>query len=126
MGKGDSERSRRVTVRSEDAPVNTGATAWPSDGEAFVAVRRMQNKLHCWADADRVRRFDDLYNLVCDPKVLAMAWERVAGNKGCAHRRDRPGHRGLDRHPVRGGDVPARDPGSTAVPRLSHRHRCGG
>ena len=67
---------------SEDASVNTGATAWPSDGEAFVAVRRMQNKLHCWAGADGARRFDDLYNLVCDPKVLAMAWERVAGNKG--------------------------------------------
>ncbi len=26
--------------------------------------------------------FDDLYNLVCDPTVLTMAWERVAGNKG--------------------------------------------
>ena len=95
-----------MTVMSEDASVNTGATAWPSDGEAFVAVRRMQNKLHCWAGADGARRFDDLYNLVCDPKVLAMAWERVAGNKG-AHRRDRSGHRGLDRVPVRGGDVSA-------------------
>ena len=42
----------------------------------------MQNKLHCWAAADRGRRFDDLYNLVCDPTVLTMAWERVAGNKG--------------------------------------------
>ncbi|MEV0186461.1 hypothetical protein AB0I54_45755 [Streptomyces sp. NPDC050625] len=31
------------------------------------------------AVADRV---DDLYNLVCDPAFLAMAWERVAGNKG--------------------------------------------
>ena len=71
-----------MTVRSEDAPVNTGAATWPSYGEAFVAVRRMQNKLHCWAGADSVRRFDDLYNLVCDPKVLAMAWERVAGNQG--------------------------------------------
>ena len=71
-----------MTVRSEDAPVNTGATAWPSYGEAFVAVRRIQNKLRCWANADRARRFDDLYNLVCDPKVLAMAWERVAGNQG--------------------------------------------
>jgi RNA-directed DNA polymerase len=67
---------------SEDAPVNTGAAAWPSYGQAFVAVRRMQNKLHCWAGVDRVRRFDDLYNLVCDPKVLTMAWERVAGNTG--------------------------------------------
>ena len=50
--------------------------------QAFVAVRRIQSKLHCWAGADRGRRFDDLYNLVCDPSVLTMAWERVAGNTG--------------------------------------------
>ena len=71
-----------MTVRSEDAPVNTGAAAGPSEGGAFVAVRKIQNKLHCWAGADSARRFDDLYNLVSDPKVLAMAWERVAGNQG--------------------------------------------
>lgn len=67
---------------SEDAPVNTGATGWPNDARAFLAVRRMQTKLHGWAAADRGRRFDDLYNLVCDPAFLTMAWERVAGNKG--------------------------------------------
>ena len=82
MGKGDSERSRDVTVSSEDAPVNTGAATGPSESGAFVAVRKIQNKLHCWASTDRARRFDDLYNLVSDPKVLAMAWERVAGNQG--------------------------------------------
>jgi RNA-directed DNA polymerase len=71
-----------VTVRSEDASVNTGAAGWPSYGQAFVAVRRIQNKLHCWAAADRGRRFDDLYNLVWDPTVLTLAWERVAGNMG--------------------------------------------
>ena len=43
---------------------------------------KIQNKLHCWAGADRARRFDDLYNLVCDLNVLTMAWQRVAGNKG--------------------------------------------
>ena len=67
---------------SEDAPVNTGATAWPSDVLAYLVVRRMQTKLHCWAVTDGGRRFDDLYNLVCDPAFLTMAWERVAGNKG--------------------------------------------
>jgi RNA-directed DNA polymerase len=71
-----------VTVTSEDAPVNTGAVAWPSASEAHAAVRSIQCKLHCWAGADGVRRFDDLYNLVCDPRVLTVAWERVAGNKG--------------------------------------------
>jgi len=71
-----------VAVMSEDASVNTGATAWPSESEAHLVVRRIQDKLHCWAGADGVRRFDDLYNLVCDPAVLTVAWERVAGNKG--------------------------------------------
>jgi len=42
----------------------------------------MQTKLHCWAVGDPGRRFDDLYNLVCDPAFLMVAWERVAGNKG--------------------------------------------
>jgi RNA-directed DNA polymerase len=42
----------------------------------------MQTKLHGWAATDRGRRFDDLWNLVCDPAFLTMAWERVAGNKG--------------------------------------------
>jgi len=67
---------------SEDAPVNTGAIAWPRSSEAHAMVRSIQGKLHCWAGADRARRFDDLYNLVCDPRVLAVAWERVAGNTG--------------------------------------------
>lgn len=71
-----------MTVRSEDASVNIDAAAWPSYGQAFMAVRRIQNKLHCRASVDHARRFDDLYNLVCEPKVLTMAWERVAGNTG--------------------------------------------
>jgi len=58
-----------VTVMSEDAPVNTGARPYGSYGK----VRRIQNKLHCWAVADRGRRFDDLFNLVCDPAVLTEA-----------------------------------------------------
>ena len=41
MGKGDSEKEQQVTVRSEDASVNTGAAAWPSFGQAFVAVRKI-------------------------------------------------------------------------------------
>ena len=70
----------------EDALVNTGAVCWPGEDRAWWAVRRMQTKLHCWAAAesnkDSGRRFDDLYNLVCDPAFLMVAWERVAGNKG--------------------------------------------
>lgn len=67
---------------SEDAPVNTGAASAPSFARAYAAVRRMQTKLHGWAVTDGGRRFDDLYNLVCDPAFLTMAWERVAQNKG--------------------------------------------
>ena len=45
-------------------------------------VLEIQTKLHRWANDDPHRRFDDLYNLVTDPGVLLMAWERVAGNTG--------------------------------------------
>ncbi|MCA1821353.1 MAG: group II intron reverse transcriptase/maturase, partial [Pseudonocardia sp.] len=45
-------------------------------------VRRMQTKLHQWATEDPGRRFDDLYNLIYHPDFLAVAWERVRGNKG--------------------------------------------
>jgi RNA-directed DNA polymerase len=42
----------------------------------------MQTKLHQWATSDPGRRFDDLFNLVCDPAFLVLAWSRVRGNKG--------------------------------------------
>ncbi|MFL5909799.1 MAG: hypothetical protein ACJ768_04420 [Gaiellaceae bacterium] len=42
----------------------------------------MQAKLHLWAVDDPGRRFDDLYNLIHHPDFLAVAWERVRGNKG--------------------------------------------
>jgi RNA-directed DNA polymerase len=45
-------------------------------------VREIQTKLHRWAIEDPDRRFDDLYNLVCDPGLLLVAWDRVRGNKG--------------------------------------------
>ena len=67
---------------SEDAPVNTGAVAWPDDFTASVMVRRMQAKLHRWATEDPGRRFGDLFNLVYDPAFLVTAWQRVSTNKG--------------------------------------------
>ncbi|KAB8196351.1 group II intron reverse transcriptase/maturase [Nonomuraea phyllanthi] len=51
----------------------------------FRAERRVleiQTKLHRWAAADGGRRFDDLFNLVCDPAFLLVGWDRVRGNKG--------------------------------------------
>lgn len=64
-----------------EAPVNTDAP-WSTLGEARARVLGMQTKLHQWAAADGSRRFDDLYNLVCDPVFLRLAWERVATNVG--------------------------------------------
>jgi RNA-directed DNA polymerase len=63
--------------------VNTGEPlAWPDLFSAQQRVRRMQAKLHHWAAGDPGRRFDDLFNLVCHPDFLVVAWERVRGNKG--------------------------------------------
>lgn len=45
-------------------------------------VLGIQAKLHRWAVNDHRHRFKDLYNLVCDPAVLAVAWNRVKGNRG--------------------------------------------
>ena len=42
----------------------------------------MQTKLHHWAAADPGRRFDDLFNFVCDSATLLVAFDRVAGNTG--------------------------------------------
>jgi RNA-directed DNA polymerase len=61
--------------------VNTDAP-WPGADEAWARVLRIQTKLHQWATDDPDRRFDDLYNLVCDPAVLVDAWHRVRGNRG--------------------------------------------
>src|SRR3954447_12305622 len=82
MGKDGSESKQGGTVMSEDAPVKAGAVLWPEEGWAQGTVRRTQTKLHRWAAGDPGRRFDDLYNLVCDPAFLVVAWQRVAGNAG--------------------------------------------
>jgi RNA-directed DNA polymerase len=61
--------------------VNTGAS-WPSPMEARTRVLKIQTKLHQWAGDDPVCRFDDLFNLVTDPAMLQVAWERVRSNRG--------------------------------------------
>lgn len=63
--------------------MNTG-TPWPSISfkEAEERVLRIQTKLHRWAADDPTCRFCDLFNLVCDPAFLLVAWRRVKGNKG--------------------------------------------
>jgi RNA-directed DNA polymerase len=61
--------------------VNTAAP-FPDADEAWWRVLKIQVKLHQWAIDDADRRFDDLWNLVCDPAVLADAWQRVRSNRG--------------------------------------------
>src|SRR3981081_4159005 len=82
MGKGGSVSVKEGKVMSEDAPVNTGAVRWPDPDSAYLAVRRMQTKLHRWAGENSSRRFGDLFNLVYDPAFLVCAWDRVSTNKG--------------------------------------------
>jgi RNA-directed DNA polymerase len=73
---------RRSTVNTD--------VLWPEPEWAESQVLRIQTKLHQWATDDPERRFDDLYNLVCDPAFLVVAWERVRGNRGA---RSVSGHR---------------------------------
>ena len=61
--------------------MNTVAS-FPVAIEAWARVLKIQTKLHQWAIDDPDRRFDDFWNLVCDPFVLADAWERVRSNRG--------------------------------------------
>jgi RNA-directed DNA polymerase len=61
--------------------VNTGAP-WPTAEQAEARVLGIQAKLHRWAIDDPTRRFDDLFNLVCDPAFLLVGWRRVRGNMG--------------------------------------------
>jgi RNA-directed DNA polymerase len=56
--------------------------SWPTPQEATARVLKIQAKLHRWASNDRRHRFDDLFNLVCDPAVLVVARHRVRTNKG--------------------------------------------
>jgi len=66
----------------------------------FWAERRVlgiQTKLHQWATDDTGRRFDDLFNLVCDPAFLLIAWERVRTNRGART----AGVDGISAHAVR-------------------------
>ena len=57
----------------------------PAPLDAKVAAERVlgwQTKLHRWAAQDERARFGDLFNLVCDPATLLVAWERVKRNRG--------------------------------------------
>ena len=57
-------------------------TPWPSVDDARTRVLDIQKKLHRWTKADSAKRFDDLFNLVCDRATLVVAWDRVRSNRG--------------------------------------------
>ena len=61
--------------------MNTGAPL-PGVDQAQERVLHYQRKLHVWASNDAERRFRDLWNLVCDPATLVVAWSRVSRNRG--------------------------------------------
>ncbi|MHA6795348.1 group II intron reverse transcriptase/maturase [Pseudonocardia bannensis] len=63
-------------------PAPAPGTLFPDADTAWFRVLKIQTKLHQRAGEDPSRRFDDLFNLVCDPAFLALAWDRVRGNKG--------------------------------------------
>src|SRR6266567_2767532 len=83
MAKEASKSCREEAGMPGVSPVNTGD---PDLEYAFYLAERrvleIQAKLHRWARDDPHRRFDDLYNLVCDPAFLLVGWARVRGNKG--------------------------------------------
>lgn len=55
---------------------------WPSVEDARSRVLDIQKKLHRWTKVDSLKRFDDLFNLVCDRATLVVAWDRVKSNRG--------------------------------------------
>lgn len=61
--------------------MNTDAP-WPTPEEARQRVRKIQTKLHQWANDAPDHRFHDLWNLVYDPAILVEAWRRVRSNQG--------------------------------------------
>jgi RNA-directed DNA polymerase len=57
----------------------------PAPLDAKSASERVlgwQTRLHRWAVQDEQARFGDLFNLICDPATLLVAWERVKRNRG--------------------------------------------
>jgi RNA-directed DNA polymerase len=79
MAKGSGEYAARLHARR--SPVNTGAPL-PGAAVAQERVLDVQRKPHAWASNDAERRFCDLWNLVCDPATLVVAWSRVSRNRG--------------------------------------------
>jgi len=59
-------------------------------------VLDMQRKLYRWSHEDPDKVFADLFNIVCDRRILAAAWERLVRNSGSKT----PGTDGMTRRVV--------------------------
>jgi RNA-directed DNA polymerase len=68
-------------------------------------VLDMQRKLYRWSLSDKDKVFSDLFNLMCDQRTLALAWQRLSKNAGS----NTPGTDGLTRRKIqeRAGGVAA-------------------
>lgn len=72
----------RSSSRTGEAPSLNRDAPDPDLAEARAWVLHLQTKLHQWAKQDPTKRFDDLFNLVCHPATLVVAWDRVKSNTG--------------------------------------------
>src|SRR5579859_4322146 len=59
-------------------------------------VLDMQRKLYRWSTADPNKTFADLFNLVCDRRMISAAWQKLSQNKGS----QTPGTDGMTRRKV--------------------------
>jgi RNA-directed DNA polymerase len=81
-GEGGSEFAVVGLAGQEAAGEYRRAVADALDGGGGGAGTGIQTKLHQWATGDPARRFEDLFNLICDPAFVLVAWRRVRGNRG--------------------------------------------
>ena len=78
MAKADSRTAASEAVREVGRELARAVLA----DQAEERVLGWQTRLHRWAVQDEQARFGDLFNLVCDPATLLVAWERVKRNRG--------------------------------------------
>ena len=76
---------RRTAGPQQKKPFGRSGVNTLAPLDAKLAEERVlgwQTRLHRWAVQDEQARFGDLFNLVCDPATLLVAWERVKRNRG--------------------------------------------
>src|SRR6516164_4681359 len=76
---------RRTAGPQRQKPFGRSGVNSPAPLDVKAASERVlgwQTRLHRWAVGDEQERFGDLFNLICDPATLLVAWERVKRNRG--------------------------------------------